>query len=206
MMSDDLRRIRFITQHYSVLQGLRTIPLGLWFFVSAMSDGGWWPWFQIWRPISHGLSLVLVVALYWLIGLYYRRTYGQVQHPAQEKQEKRKGIIMAALLLAALIIDWQLRPPLNLLALAVGLTFLGYYLSQASRYRPYFVLLALVFIALAFLPWLLGTTVEDPLWGSGGVAFQLALGVSLIAAGLFDHFFLASILQPLPEEHDGKIV
>src|SRR5258707_1067429 len=74
---DDLRRIRYVTEHYEQLQGLRLLPLSVPFLLSSL--------WRLARPApllsTTGWTLLLAsaFALSALIGRYYARHFGQAQ-------------------------------------------------------------------------------------------------------------------------------
>jgi hypothetical protein len=143
-------RIRYITEHYEQLQGLRVLPLSVPFVVAA-----WWNLLPSTKPTAISartveliLAAVAVVASF-PIRAYYRRRFGRV--PALPW---RSGVLplvgYAALLILAEVIRevaaWQL--PVPLVVLAILLVRLG---LQAGGLRQHYVWIAcgcFVFMAL----------------------------------------------------------
>ena len=201
----DLKRVRFVTENYHNLQGLKMVPLGLWFVAAGAGDAGWWPWFfKTGRPVSHLLGLGLAWFLSWLIGRYYKYNYGQVQ-PSPQTQRKGRLVTIVGLpaLLIALAVDWSMKLPVSLVALLITAYFLTAYLCSSGRFRKHYVVIALLFAGLGLMPLLLRVPLSDRIWGPGGVMFTLLLGLGLIAGGILDHLLLVRTLKPLPEASDG---
>jgi len=143
-------RIRYITEHYEQLQGLRVLPLSVPFALAA-----WWNLLPSMKPTvvsvqTVELALVAVaLAASFPIRAYYRRRFGRV--PALPW---RSGVFplvgYAALLILAEAIrevaGWQL--PVPLVVMAILLVRLG---LQAGGLRQHYVWIAcacFVFMAL----------------------------------------------------------
>ncbi len=149
-MTAQLDRIRYITEHYEQLQGLRLLPLSVPFVVAA-----WWNLLPSTKPTavsSRTVELILLavaVAASFPIRAYYRREFGLV--PALPW---RSGVLplvgyLALLVLAEVIREvaaWPL--PLPLIVMAILLVRLG---LQAGGLRQHYVWIAcgcFVFMAL----------------------------------------------------------
>src|SRR5947199_475620 len=76
MTTRDVERIRFVTQHFNELQGLRTlVPLGL-----IVLGLGATSFFRSWPLVLLQIVLTVVAAaLIFRLGPYYRRTFGEVE-------------------------------------------------------------------------------------------------------------------------------
>jgi hypothetical protein len=149
-MSPQLDRIRYITEHYEQLQGLRLLPLSLPFVVAA-----WWnvvPWTKPTVVSARTVELALAalaIAASFPIRAYYRRRFGRV--PALPW---RSGVLplvgYAALLVLAEAIrevaHWPV--PLPVVVVAILLVRLG---LEAGGLRQHYVWIAcacLVFMGL----------------------------------------------------------
>jgi len=134
-------RIRYITEHYEQLQGLRLMPLSVPFVVAA-----WWNLLPSTKPTvlsARTVELMLMaiaVAASFPIRSYYRRRFGRV--PALPW---RSGVLpfvgIAALLVLAEAIrevaEWQW--PVPLVVMAILLVRLG---LQAGALRQHYVWIA----------------------------------------------------------------
>jgi hypothetical protein len=106
-LTERMERTKLVTRHYHQLQGLKQIPVGLLFLVLAVNQAGWWPWFATWQLISGAVAIGLAVSGIWLVGRYYDRTIGRVNHPLSTKSYF--GVI------AGLVDHWWLTRSLQLL-------------------------------------------------------------------------------------------
>jgi len=183
------------------IRGLEIVPVGLWFLVSAAGVVGWWPWFEMGRPISHILGLGLALALSRLIGAYYKRTFSQIQrvpsiHPGAWLAA------FSAIMLVAIVVDWSMKLPVSLVALTTAAFCV--YLSMRGEFRKRYALIAVLFVGLSLLPLLLEVPLSDPVYGSGGVLFKLVVGLSLIIGGIFDHLLLVRSPKPMSQDSHGR--
>jgi hypothetical protein len=149
---DDLRRIRYVTEHYEQLQGLRLLPLGVPFLLSSL--------WRLARPgpapflSASGWALLLASAfvLSALIGRYYARHFGQA-HPLRWRT--------VLPLVAFFWLEWlqEIRPfpvPLPVLFVAVVLARIG---MAAGWLRSHYLFIAAACATFALLP-LLGVPLE----------------------------------------------
>jgi hypothetical protein len=153
---DDLRRIRYVTEHYEQLQGLRLLPLGVPFLLSSL----WRLTHPALEPFlsASGWALLLASAfvLSALIGRYYARHFGQA-HPLRW----RTVLPLVAVTAAFFWLEWlqELRPlpvPLPVLFVAVVLARIG---MAAGWLRSHYLFIAAACAMFALLP-LLGVPLE----------------------------------------------
>lgn len=200
-MTHDYSRITYVTKYYDTLQGLRLVPLGIWFLLGAAGRLGWLPGFGSGRLDFTGLTLLGVALLYYLIGQYYNRHYGIV-HQHKHRYEKTAGILMVVTLMAAILIDVYWQPAISFFSLTAGGFYTYTYFMAARPYRPYYLVIAALFFVISVLPLLLALPLNHALVGSGGILFYTVLGSSLIVTGILDHLMLAHTLQVTEEEPD----
>ena len=145
---DDLRRIRYVTEHYEQLQGLRLLPLSVPFLLSSL-----------WRLAPSGattlpgtawtLLLVSAFAASALIGRYYARQFGQA-HPFRWWSVLQ----IVAGTAAFFALEWlqEIRPfpvPLPVLFIAVVLARVG---TAAGWLRSHYLWIAAACALFGLLP------------------------------------------------------
>lgn len=190
----DLERLRFVTERYPHLQGLRLVPLGVVFLLSAawrdgqlqrMSDvaghaAGFW---------FMGL-LIAALTISSVLGRYYQRHFGTVQ-PQHRAKDPLLFILFVALFAAAVWVQDNLRSHLSLPLVVIG-TLLAYLGLAGGQRRGHYLALAagcLVFANLADF----GVPVH-----ARSVLLDDLIGVGLIVIGLGDHLLLRRTLEPVP--------
>ena len=186
-MVSQLDRIRYITEHYDQLHGLRLLPLSVPFLLAA-----WWDVMPSTKPsavAAHAAEFTLVVlaiAVSFPIRTYYRHRFGRV--PALPW---RSGVVPlvghCALLVGAEVArewaGWQF--PLPLLVLAVLLARLGLQVGQLRRH--YLWLAGVCLVAMAVSPFHLPPTVR-------ALEFDLLIAGGLMTAAIGDHHVLRQAL------------
>lgn len=197
----DVRRVQYVTQHYNQLQGLKYVPLGVYFILLGLDEPGRFPWLEesfIGRTWTVW-GLVVVGVLYWLIKQYYDERYGRVNRsPADQRREEREGWVLVGLFLAAFLADVFLGLPVSLSAFVFGGNYLYLALVRAQRFRRHYAVFGLLFAALGLLPLFLDIRPYDIVLG--GNLFTLAGGVLITGIGLLDHLLLVRTFQPVVEE------
>jgi hypothetical protein len=188
----DLQQIRYVTQNYNNLQGLRLLPIGLWLLIEGL--------FTAECAIP---TLLIALVLTWLIGVYYKRQFGQVH---AMNSPSWKSCLIAVLVLAALAAataaDYYLGLPVNLLGLTMAFGLFWVWLQPAYRPRLHYLVVAILVAALSLLQ-LFGissghATQPSMLAGSIGILMVLLVG------GLFDHLLLVRAFKALPEEESHE--
>jgi hypothetical protein len=189
----DLQRLHFVTERYPHLQGLRLVPLGLPFLLSAAWRAGQLSWVPGTSGSGAGLwflglllvGLMCAVAL----GTYYRERFGSVQ-PVRTFTGPLAALLFAGVFLFSLWTQDTLSPSISLPAAAVGLG-LGCLAVVGGQVRTHYLALAALCVAFATL-------------GSLGVSFHARdllfddlVGIGLIVAGIGDHRLLRRTLAPV---------
>ena len=197
--SIDLRRLQFLTENYTHLQGLRLIPFGVAFMAKPLI---WGP--QLDKAVLLGLMTVAVVLFYW-IGLYYKRTFGRVQRRRSAQLRDTLAVVLFfAAVVASLSLEERFQPPVSLLGLSMAALFVYIYRCSAGQ-RPYYLAVAALFASLSLVP-LLGIARPDEIFGRPGWLGDIALGAAYLFVGILDHLLLVRSLKPLPEESDADAV
>lgn len=117
----DLERLRYITENYEQLQGLRNVPLGIILLASGvltypfasrptfspiMSDAFFY--------LSFGL-LIGVTLLYFIIGDYYERRFGWVQTFPMKRKQVVAAITGIVVLIVIGSVNLLFQPPMHMI-------------------------------------------------------------------------------------------
>jgi hypothetical protein len=186
----EIDRIRFVTGHFRLLQGLRTVLFAGWLLVlfgSSLLCS------LPWLFLPFGLSCVAYHFLSRRIDRYYRERFGEIQSRPAERQRLDSRIaallVLAAWLLLGLAKSWipgwiESRP----LYLTVGAILMGQWLRLG---RPatlaHRALLGGFLLALAPL-----SVFAVPAWGFQGAVISATLAL----CGLLDHRQLELAMGP----------
>lgn len=186
---NDLARIRFVAGQFYYLQGLRLVPFGLW--TVAFAAG----WFGRQGDCTFSLpTLILVIILYKLVGVYYDRHFGRVERSLADRRLDWISLAVAIpAIWLAVWIDATGRLPISLLALALAGFLLVVHLRSPGGYRRYYAVLAALLALLSLTPLALGQAPKDV-----SPPVLAALGGAYIVGGVLDHLVLARSLKPAP--------
>ena len=201
----DAEQVGLIAARFRELQGLRLIPLGIYFlFFLAL---------EIWLPFSRdgvraagankllwivgidvGAFAVALVAVRWVSG-WYRRKYGWVEPTAHQRLI---GMIIGGVGTAAFMIPFEIETiflngralPFNPLDLGLALAIFGFWLYMGRSFRHYLALAGVGFVLS--LASAVGITPATFAWHMQEATLYLA--VATIVAGIIDHRILTSML------------
>jgi hypothetical protein len=198
-MIDQLKRVRFVTERYPHLQGLRLLPIAIPFLGSAAWRGGYLRWLP--GAAEHGATywffgtFVAALAAALVLGLYYRRRFGSVQL----RRSLGSSLLFFAFVTAlfvSLSMQAQSEWPISMPLIVTGLA-LAYVGVVGGRVRPAYIVVGAASVLFAVL-------------GAFGVPFHTRdvlldglIGSGLIAIGISDHVLLIDILEPRP--HAGTV-
>lgn len=201
----DLERVRYVTENYEQLQGLRNVPLGLMLlfsgaltlFPSSLSSFG--P--VVSEAFFYLLFIVLIatVLLYFVIGNYYERKFGWVQTFSLNGKQITAVTTLIIVLLVVGSVNLMFRPPIHMIWLVWGLSVMAVHWRE-RRFRTHYVVIGVLIICVSFLP-LLGITSVSLSYEAGGL--MAFLGILFVVGGTFDHLLLVRTMKYLPEENDG---
>ena len=189
------KRLFYVTARYPQLQGARLIPLSLVFLVSALWRAG-----AMHLPgdrMTYGAEawffggLAAAVAVSYGIRQWYARRLGCVgQHPTRSAAIP----ILGSAILAAFAVSLQgrLHVHVPLAPVAVGTVLLAIGLSH-PKFRGHYVAAAAALLGYSALPLFSANAVALD------AAFDAAIGVVLLIAGVGDHLLLTRTLQPPTE-------
>ncbi len=225
-MSEQLRRIQFVTTYYSWLQGLRFVPIGLvalalaaWLSVADPAQGDPKAQRLVARLVLLG-GMALAGVLYAVLGAYYRRRFGVVQASAFTRQRmiRALGISSGIGLLLGGAMYLSRRAPiasettvfLTLLASGLGIVW---YWHWSGRVAHHYLPVAAAMAALGLLE-LLGASPVCALLQRlpfttdarcAAVTLSSAWGVATLVVGVLDHRLLVRTLGHAPEPETEEV-
>lgn len=191
---DYLQRLRYVTERYEQLQGLRLVPLGIPFLFSSAWRGGHLAWASGATGLGARLWFLALTAA--AIGLsaiakaYYQRRFGDVQAAATAKAPLAAFAFTALFVLAgSLEAGHQPHVSTPALILALGIGYVG---LVGGRVRVHYLAVAAA-VALFSTFGLLGVPfhTRDVLW-------DRLVGLAFVVIGLGDHLLLRRTLVPVP--------
>jgi flagellar biosynthesis protein FliQ len=226
MSEQQLQRIQFVTTYYGWLQGLRFVPFGLvqlafaaWLALPPPEGTDAQGRYGVGLLVMQG-AMLLATGLYALVGVYYRRRFGDVRVSASTRQRMHRALgvsvvvgLVAGLLVAFIRKSTQLtEPPLSAILVLSALSLVWYWHWSGRVARHYlgvaagFALLALlhaveanpVYALLRALPFTTDTR-------AGGVTLAGSWGLAVVAMGVLDHRLLARTLGNEPEPEGEEV-
>lgn len=208
-VASDPERLKFITEHFSALQGLNFVAVGTVFFLLSVRNIWDVPWWA--DLVAFGFLIFSIRRL----PKYYERRFGRVEPkgPTNLQALLFIGFIFAALiwgryfeLILSTFENWiHQRIPDGVMPL--GLWVLGLSTSLGKRLYfdpqgPYFFFFGVVVASIvAFCPLWYPSANQVMLWrilDAGG------LGLSMIAWGLHNHFLLVRLFPNQCRDEDDE--
>ncbi|HSR49339.1 MAG TPA: hypothetical protein VLV83_00845 [Acidobacteriota bacterium] len=190
---DDIERLRFVTENYTQIQGLRLVPFGLFFLAKGLGGEAFtdkWVLFP---------SLLAAFLLFFLIGRYYESRFGRVRRKTSclVKDALAAGLTLI-LITAGVQLENSYDLPFNLVALVVGGLFFYIHLHSVGR-RSHYGWLALLFVLLGLLP-ATGWVTAEQIFAPQPTIGDFMLAGAYILGGVLDHRMLARSFPPDPDE------
>lgn len=190
---DTFRRLRFVTERYPHLQGLRLVPLGVPFLISGAWRSGRFAGIPEITGIAHRylflMLLVAALAVSAFASRYYRRQFGSVQ-PYPRVGAALALVTFAAALGISVWLQDTFRPAIPLPMVAIGLS-LGLLGVAGGYVRVHYLALSALCLVFASS-------------GAFGVPMETRdalldnlIGLGLIIVGLGDHLLLRRTLEPV---------
>ena len=195
-----LERVKYVTKNYRTLQGLRQVPIGIFLLAVAISNSGIWPWYTVWKPVSDLCVLALMLVGHALVGVYYKKNFGQVQPVTRSERDTRIGIVFVLTLVVAFVLDVVFWPPVSVIGLTLAAGLFGGWWKD-GKLKVHYVPAAGVLAVVSLLP-LMSTITPEQLFGVG---IPLSLGVVTIFIGVGDHLVLKRFLPPAPDEGSSAV-
>ncbi len=144
----ELARTRYVAEQYPNLQGLTSIPFGLFCLELFLLGTGWLilsGTFLVW---SIGITITLIV----VATIFYRFAYGR-SRPLQHVQRRSAlfAIGGAIVLAIALFLNAWLHPPVSLAEIVLAGSLLLYYWPH-RRFALHYLIIAVVIACTGLLP------------------------------------------------------
>jgi putative Mn2+ efflux pump MntP len=223
-MNEQLRRIQFVTRYYDWLQGLRFLPVALallgfatWGLLNPGAIGEK-PSRESGMVLAGGLLVAL--GLYWVMGQYYRRRFGEVR-PSEATRRTRRTMLLtfvvAALAISLGSIALGARGPGEPLPVTQGLVLGGLslvaYWAWTGCFVHHYLGVAAVMAGAGLLHHLGFNPLCPMLHAAEAVSsrrcdvitLHAVSGLSLGVLAFLDHRLLVRTLRPtLPEEEASE--
>jgi len=197
-MDSYLARVRYLASHFSALQGLRMVPLGLFLLASELRRFTDHPLLRYNRTDSMLLLAAPLVGAYLLAGRYYERRFGSVVAQRRPGRDLLVAVGLLGWLVAAGWIDARVEALFHSRPVVTGLTLAtwGLMIWNRQRERRHYLWLAAGAVAVSLLPW-------PPRTQAGYM--NLVLGVGMIAGGVLDHRMLTRLVKSLGEARRAAV-
>lgn len=210
---DNPKKVQFLVAHYPMLQGLKLVPIGLLCI-----------YLPIWGKISGGpLSRFLIASMYtgmmvgsiYLIGEWYKRTFGNIRPTLHERLVNVLITVIAGALGG--VVFWLDYYALHLSGFLIGLLFAASLVGDYIRaliaigerniwFFPAPPILAIVMALSSLLP-LIGVQWWQPLGlRSSWSGVFVMMGLLQIVLGISSHFYLIRSLPRSPEVQNGNTI
>jgi hypothetical protein len=195
----DVQRVRYVTENYRELQGLKSVVVGLFLlFIVALYDGrlpgsAW--------VLDSFLVLLLPLCMFGVVAIlfrsiqrYYERTLGHVESdPERIRRERQRGLIAYFLVFISYSLDRNWQPPVSIGGLALAACFLVIAWPHRT-YKIHYIVTAVLLAGVSLLP--LGGISLD----STRTVVSVAAGLAFIVIGCIDHVLLVRTFKPVPGE------
>jgi hypothetical protein len=190
---DHLQRLRYVTERYEQLQGLRLAPLGIPFLLASAWRSGHLtsvPWTSGIGPRIWFVFLVAAaVALSLAAKMYYERRFGDVQSAVTIKAPLAAFVFTALFILSvSLPREAQSTVSIPAVIIALGLGYLG---MVGGLLRHHYLMIAVWVVLFAALgP--LGVPLH-----TRAVLWDELIGMGFVVIGVGDHLLLRRTLVPV---------
>ena len=195
----DLRKIHYITENYTSLQGLRIIPLGILVLLQTVMIYSSWS-NPLLDQFFNFVGLTLISFAQAFLSRYYQRRYGMAQPSIEQLLRVFIWFIIAfILMLFSLQIETINAPVINVPGIALAFVIFLYWWPRRP-FAIYYLALSILLLLSGFLPLthiLAGTRLMQD---NGFMLSQVLLSLTFIIGGLCDHLVLTHSLT-LQDEH-----
>jgi hypothetical protein len=199
MQTSDLERIRYITQTYEALKGLKLVPFGLFIVISSFRQMGWTGLGNE-GDCTYTLPLfVVILALYIVADQYYTRTFGRVR--VFKNTPLLPVLILLGILFASIVLELALKTSVSLIGLTIAALLIY---SGVKTRRFYYTVAGAAMLAISLVPLFLPPVVSGKPFSTFGFWWTMLIGVSWIVLGLLDHWKLVHAMKPVQGEVDDR--
>lgn len=188
----DLRYIRHFTTIYIFWQGLRAIPAMLTLYAAAIAIMPWWTLDKVPTVTMVLGSLALAYFANIKINEYYARIFGEVK--IDRTRKIKVWLAFYPGIIATIMIDLLLMPPIFLTGIYMGLAFAVYWYYTGREY-PHYLLNTVALGSLTFLPSLGLIDNGVPIMS----VFLVLLGTLYLMGGLWEHFEMLRTIRNTQE-------
>ena len=183
----DRKELESKASEFPYLQGLLSVPIGLFFLAVGVGQ-------LVWDPVGPWLFLggaVFTAALYVPISRYYANHYGRIT-PAQSNRIKDAVMTLVGIvvILGGAIVDEKLDLPISGYAAGFAIVML-IYVHLVIGLKAHHLVIWGGLLAASLLPVWDGLGIEQEVPLS-----LLPMGAATIAAGVFDHAVLVRTFGP----------
>ena len=189
----DLQRLRDFTERYPHLQGLRLVPLGIPFLLSAM-----WPEAQLHRVLDSAgfdpewrfMSLLAIAVLFsFEIGRDYRERFGYIRLVRNMKTRLWVWVYVLGAYLFGVLWMQNHSDEFSFPAAVIGIA-LAYVGSRGSEIRLHYDVCAVLWLAFSALG------VFGVPFRSRDILLDGLIGLGLVIIGIGDHLVLRRAMEP----------
>jgi hypothetical protein len=194
----DMQKIFSLTANFPSLQGLKTLPIGLWLLTIVLWANQETRNDNLSLPIVISISMVLFL---WFVDQYYRLAFGSIrQTKTKVRHELLISIIAVFLALTAFWLDTTYEWPVSFLGFLFSAVMIFDYLrlwkSLSIGNFPYPLIFSLILLFVSIFP-VLGLR---NWWLMVGIATQLfavliVVSVLMLTSGVLWHRFLVGNLM-----------
>lgn len=204
----DLSRVRFVTQNYRALQGLKLLPYAIWLFSLAVVSG-------FWRNPPLVVVLAFCLLGYIIAGLlsrlienYYEHHFGRVD-PKSKRQQWGEQVVWTVSIVILWILTTMVQAKKTTSLTLILSTSATYFIMLCFRkdwrgWWPY-VIIPVVTLVTGMSPLVVGFPVDNYLASPLAWAyFVISLGLAL--QSIFDHLHFVRTFQPMMEDENGETI
>ncbi|HSR69011.1 MAG TPA: hypothetical protein VLU25_13825 [Acidobacteriota bacterium] len=192
-----MKRLRYVTENYTHLQGLRLLPFGLFFLAKGMLGQAFT------NTLVVSVTLATAVLLFYLIGRYYESRLGRVRRETSALLKDGVAALVCLVVISAGVqLEIHYTMPVSTVSLAVAGLFFYIHLHSAGQ-RHYYGLMAVLFLLVGLLP-ATGWVSSREIFGVERTIGDFLLAGAYIVGGVLDHLFLIRTFpaQEAQEESD----
>ena len=138
---DDAQRMRDFSANFFFWQGLRWVPFGLALILWAAALSEWWPLPEVLREFAPFVAMIGALVTTGWIGASYNRVYGRTETLPRlfAYRGRIKWLLVYPLIIAGLLVDGFMRPPVFVSGFVLGVAIISYVRSTGGGRTHYWV-------------------------------------------------------------------